>query len=78
MGTPSVVVFLSLMSLLVGQAGLEGSAGFLAGVAGSCPLMNRVGPGPLVVRAVWKGGCGLRKPLGRLYADRWGCVLISW
>ena len=37
-----------------------------------------LGPGPLVGRAVSrgmsKGGCGLRKTLGSLSADGWGCV----
>ena len=33
----------SAICSLVGEAGLEACLGFLAGVAGSCPLMGRAG-----------------------------------
>ena len=38
-----VVLSLHLVSPLVGEAGLEACLGFLAGVAGACPLVGRAG-----------------------------------
>ena len=40
-----------------------------------------LGLGPLVGRAMSRGGCELRKSLGSLSADGWGCVptqLVVW
>ena len=59
------------------EAGLEIYAGFLVRGADVCALV-RLCLGPLVGRAmssvVSRGGCELRKSLGSLSANWWGCV----
>ena len=70
--------FASCVFPLVGEAGLEGSAGFLEGRASAFPLVGGMGFGPLVrsamSRGMSRGGCGLRKSLGSLSANGWSCV----
>lgn len=66
---------------LVGEAGLEVSAGFLEGRACVCPLVDRSVSWPLVSRAMFRsmtrGSPGPRKFLCSLPADAWGCVPYS-
>ena len=69
----------------MGEAGLEACACFLVGRASVCPLVVQLGLGPLVDKAVSngvsRGVCGLRKSLGSLSVDGWGCVftfLVVW
>lgn len=72
------MLFASCVFPLVGEAGLEGSAGFLEGRASAFPLMGGMGFGPLVRSAMSRGmiigGYGLRKPLHSLSANGWSCV----
>ena len=73
------------VSLLVGEAGLEASAGFLKGRAGDCPLVGGAGSWPSGGQALSmgtsRGCCGLRNSLGSLSAGGWGSVstqLVVW
>ena len=59
---------------LVGESGLKMSADFLEGRAGVCPLVSGTGSwasgGQTLYRGLSRGGCGLRKSLDSLPADR--------
>ena len=69
----------------MGDASLEGCAGFLVSRTGACPLVGGAGPCPSGgqghVKDVFRGGCGLRKSFGSLSADGWACIpslLVVW
>ena len=64
------------MSTPVGEAGIDACAGLLVGGTGACLLVSGAGSWPFggqmgrtVSRDVSRGGCGLRKSLGSLFAD---------
>ena len=61
---------------LVGEAGLEVCAGFLAGRVSACPQVGGAGCWPSGGQGHSRGmsrcSCGLRKSLGSLSAEGWG------
>ena len=62
----------------------EACAAFLAGGAVPAPWWLELGlvlKGRAIWRDVFRGCCGLRKTLGSLFTDRWGCfpaLLVVW
>ena len=69
---------------LIFEADEEACAAFLAGGAMPAPRWLELAL-VLKVRAIWRdvfrGCCGLRKTLGNLSTDRWGCfpaLLVVW
>ena len=69
----------------MGEAGLEACVDFLVGGVSACPPVTGAGSWPSgkqgCVKGVSRGGCGLKKSLGILSADGWGCVpalLVVW
>ena len=61
----------------MGEAGVDANAGFLESRVDACPLVVKRAKS----RHAPRGGCGLRKTIGSLSADGWGCVptqLVVW
>lgn len=81
-GCRIVGFFVSSICLLLGECGLEASAGFLVGrTVVPVQWWEDLCLGPLVVRGMSRDGAGLRKTSGSLSADRCGSVvtqLIIW